>query len=86
MRGKPGNWDPGFLTFGNYEITEAHTWNFIKEAAWQGRISAVALYSRFVEEPEAQMSFGYFLPTMRKDRELPTAVVEAELLATSAVP
>ena len=83
---EPGNWDPGFLTFGNFEVTEHSNWNFIESASWQGRIGAVALYSRFVEEREAKNSFGYFRPIMEKEKELPSAEVEVELLAASRMP
>jgi hypothetical protein len=84
--GAPGNWDPGYLTFGNFEVTERSYWNFIESASWQGRISAVALYSRFVEEREAKSSFDYFSPGMKKEKDLPSAEVEVELLAASRLP
>ena len=83
---KLGNWDPGFLTFGNFEVTERSNWNFIESASWQGRIGAVALYSRFIEEREAKSSFDYFSPRMKKEKDLPSAEVEAELLAASRMP
>ena len=84
--GELGNWDPGFLTFGNFEVTERTNWNFIESASWQGGISAAALYSRFVEEREAKSSFDYFRPGMKKEKDLPSAEVEAELLAASRMP
>ena len=81
-----GNWDPGFLTFGNFEVTERSNWNFIESASWQGRIGAVALYSRFIEEREAKSSFDYFRSSMKTENKLPSAEIEAELLAASRVP
>ncbi|HUU94676.1 MAG TPA: hypothetical protein VM487_02975, partial [Phycisphaerae bacterium] len=54
--------------------------------AWRGTFEHVAMYSRFIEEPEAAKNAAFVVADLAKRKTLPRIEVQAKLVAKSKIP
>ena len=69
------------LFFGGYDANRAHG-----KSSWRGKFEHLALYNRFIEEPEAAKNAAAVAADLAQRKALPRIEVEATLIAKSKVP
>jgi len=78
VQGDFGNWAPGQrLLFGD-------EWTGGRD--WAGSLEGVAIYSRFIDMPEAEQHYAAFAPRLNGRKSVPRIAVEAKLIAVTPTP